>query len=129
MPIPLPPTMARLGLVLVAALLLMVASIGHAHPVDVRFTAGDLSSRSIDRTSDIIPDSYVLVLTETCGKRCQQRVQSGLKLFGCTKVRIHPTIRFADALCPKRRGFSPLCAIAALPGVESVEPDRSYHPE
>lgn len=118
--------MARLGLFLVVALLLLVAATGHAYPVAVRSTERDLSGRSTARSSEVIPDSYVLILLETCGKRCQQRVRSGLKLFGCTKVHIHPTIRFADAYCPKRRGFSPYCALASLPGVESVEPDKSF---
>lgn len=84
------------------------------------------STFSISRTSVIIPNSYVMVLYKSCHKLCQRRVRKGLKLLGCKRLHIHPTLRLADACCPKRKGFSPLCALAALPGVESVEHDRYY---
>lgn len=119
--------MARVGLFLVAALLLMLAASGCAHPIAVRSTAGGVSGRSTSRTSDIIPDQYILILVKTCDERCQRKVKSGLERLGCTKINIHRTVRMADARCPKRKGVSPLCAMAALPGVEHVEPDGYYY--
>lgn len=119
--------MARSGLFLVAALLLVLVTAGWAHPVTVRLTAGGISGRSTSRTSDIIPDHYILILIETCDHRCQHKVRSGLERLGCTKISIHRTLRMADARCPKRKGVSPLCAMAALSGVEHVEPDRYHH--
>lgn len=118
--------MARVSFFLVAALLLILTTTGCAHPVAVRSSVGGVSGRSTSGTSDIIPDQYILILVKTCDERCQRKVKSGLERLGCTKINIHPTIRMADARCPKRKGVSPLCAIAAIPGVEHAEPDSYY---